>query len=331
MTNPLVTVALSAYNVGEYIDDALECIEKQTYKNIEILCIDDASTDDTCIKIQLRRQKDPRYRVLCQGKNKGLSVSRNLVISEAKGKYVIMLDGDDLFDERMVEKTVNEAERTHADMVMWDYIPFTTIKQLSERRKEKSDLLSINVNDKIALLQRPAFMWVRLLRVDKLKEMGIRFEPGLTKQDIPIHWRLVTTLDKIALMPEHLSFYRIQPNMTSYRKDRSLFSLARVMDIVSNDLRKEGLYETYKKEFLRSRLSLLHGMYDFIKPELRFEARVMIQERIDNDARAYLNGKNELGLRTNAFYGMLSGNIADSLVYNTIIGIRSILRFIRKC
>lgn len=328
MKNPLVTVALSAYNVGEYLDEALACINRQTFTDIEILCIDDASVDDTYERIQRHAHSDGRYRVIRQARNQGLSVSRNLAISEARGKYIIMLDGDDLFDETMVEQAVNEAQRTDADMVMWDYIPFTAVNQLSNKRA--SDLLSIDVNDKIALLQRPAFMWVRLLKVDKLKEMDVRFEPGLTKQDIPIHWRLVTNFDKIALLPRRLSFYRIQPNATSYRKDRSVFSLAKVMDIVGNDLRDAGLYERYKSEYLRSRLSLLHGMYDFIKPELKAEAAEMIRERLDDDARAYLNGKNALGLRANAFYGKMFGNLPDTLLYNTILCLRAIYRFLKR-
>lgn len=330
MSLPLITIAISTYNVGEFVDDALDCIEKQTYENIEVLCIDDASTDETYEIISKRAEQDNRYRIIRQDKNQGLSVSRNLAISEAKGKYILMLDGDDLFDLTMVEKAVEQAEKTVADMVIWDYVPFYDKSQISCKKSEESALSSINVKDKIALLQRPAFMWVRLLRVDKLREFGIRFEPGLTKQDIPIHWRLVTTLDKIAILPERLSYYRIQPNATSYRKDRSVFSLAKVMDIVGDDLKRVGLYEMYQEEYLRSRLSLLHGMYDFIRPEYKSEALDIIRERLDSDAISYLNSKNELGLRTNAFYGKINGRIKDTLIYNSIIAIRTLYRKLRK-
>lgn len=326
MNEPIVTIALSAYNVANYVDAALQSIESQTYNNIEILCIDDASTDGTFEKISKRAERDSRYRVIKQRQNHGLSVSRNTAISEAKGKYIVMLDGDDLFDKDMILDAVGAAESQKADMVLWDYVPFCAESQITQRQAKKSQLETINPLDKIALLRRPGFMWVRLLKTDKIRAMGISFEPGLTKQDIPIHWRLVTELTDIAILPEKLSFYRLQPNATSRRKDRSVFSLAKVMDIVKNDLHRSGTYNLYRDEFLRSRLSLLYGMYDFIRPELKAEALGMIIDRLDFDAKSYLAGKNELDFRTSVFYGKLDGRVQDAIIYNTIVGMRSLFR-----
>lgn len=330
MDKPLVTIALSAYNVGEYVDSALECIENQTYRNIEILCIDDASTDDTYLKISRRAESDSRYRIIRQERNQGLSVSRNMAISEAKGEYIVMLDGDDVFDNEMVEKSLTLAMRTNADMVMWDYAPFSTEEERIKRLAMPSALDGFDVNHKLSLLRRPAFMWVRLLRASKLKELAIRFEPGLTKQDIPVHWKLITSDIKISLLPERLSCYRIQPNATSTRKDRSVFSLAKVMDLVESDLKDRDIYSVYRQEFLRSRLSLLHGMYDFIKPEYRAEALQMIKERLNTDAINFLKSEKSLELRTRLFYGMISGDKIDKIVYKTLLGVRSLYRAVKN-
>lgn len=326
MNEPKVTIALSAYNVADYVDAALQCIESQTYNNIEILCIDDASTDGTFEKISKRAERDSRYRVIRQYRNQGLSVSRNTAISEAKGKYIVMLDGDDLFDKDMILDAVDAAESHEADMVLWDYVPFCAESQITQRQDQKSQLEIINPLNKVALLRRPGFMWVRLLKIEKIRAMNIRFEPGLTKQDIPIHWRLVTELKDIAILPKKLSFYRLQPNATSRRKDRSVFSLAKVMDIVKNNLNSSGTYDFYRDEFLRSRLSLLYGMYDFIRPELKDEALGMIIDRLDFDAKSYLAGKNELDFRTKVFYGKLDGRVQATLIYNLIVGMRSLFR-----
>lgn len=329
MDEPIVTIALSAYNVADYIDAALQCIESQTYNNIEILCIDDASTDGTFEKISKRAERDGRYRVIRQYRNQGLSVSRNTAISEAKGKYIVMLDGDDLFDRDMILDAVGAAELQKADMVLWDYVPFCVESQITQRQVQKSQLETINPLDKVALLRRPGFMWVRLLKTEKIRAMNIRFEPGLTKQDIPIHWRLVTELTDIAILPKRLSFYRLQPNATSRRKDQSVFSLAKVMDIVKNDLYGSGMYNLYRDEFLRSRLSLLYGMYDFIRTEFKDEALGMIIDRLDFDTKSYLAGKNELDFRTRVFYGKLDGRMLDTLIYNAIVGMRSLFRSLK--
>ena len=202
----------------------------------------------------------------------GLSVSRNRAIADAKGEYLLMLDGDDLFSQDMVKKAYNKAKETDADFVMWDYCVFIYDKDLPRLRERPSSLIGIDANDKIALLRRPAFTWVKLIRTNKLRELGVRFPEGLTKQDIPVLWQLATSLDKIAILPERLSFYRQNPHNTTNRKDRSVFSLAYVMDITGNYLKENDLYKTYKNEFLRSRLNLLQGMYDFVKPQYKAEA-----------------------------------------------------------
>jgi len=330
MSDPLVTIALSAYNVVEFIDVALDCLENQSYTNIEILCIDDCSTDGTYEKLLSRAEKDTRYRVLRQPKNMGLSVSRNRAIDEAKGEYFLMLDGDDLFNRDMVGKAADTALNNDADMVFWDYATFTTPDELSRQLRTISTLRQQDANDKLTLLRRPAFMWTRLLKLESIRKMGIRFTPGLTKQDIPIHWQLVTSLDKIAVIPERLSYYRLQPNATSCRKGRSLFSLAKVMDITGDYLIKNGLYTTYRDEYLRSRLSLLQGMYDFIKPDLKAEAMDMIKSRIDSDAVSYINSQHcALTFRTKAFYGCLAGSKIDCLKYRLLMLCRRIYRTVK--
>lgn len=326
-----VTIALSVYNVEQFVRASLDCLLGQTFKDFELLCIDDASTDDTWKILQEYANKDKRIRLLRQEKNQGLSVSRNLAIKEAKGEHLLMLDGDDLFAPDMVEKAYNKAMETGANMVMWDYAVFYQESDLDKLRKETSGLLNVSPEDKLALLRRPAFTWVRLLKMEAVKSLGIQFKPGLTKQDIPIHWKLVTSLEKISIIPEKLSFYRQQPNNTSSRKGRSVFSLAYVMDITKQQLEEDGLYETYKDEFLRSRLSLLQGMYDHVKPELKTEALDLVRERLGNDELAYINNpSNALLPRVRNFYGMLTGDRWAGFKYKGFHWIRSIYRLFKK-
>ena len=116
-TSP-VTIALSVYNVAEYVRASLDSILAQTFKDFELLCIDDASTDGTWQILQEYARHDSRIRLLRHDHNQGLSVSRNRAIQEARGEYLLMLDGDDLFALDMVEKAYSKAKETDADMVM---------------------------------------------------------------------------------------------------------------------------------------------------------------------------------------------------------------------
>ena len=327
----MITIALSVYNVAHYVRAALDCIINQSYSDIEILCIDDASTDGTWDILAQYADQDSRIRLIRQDSNYGLSVSRNLAIKEAKGEYILMLDGDDLFSPVMVEKAFRKAKETNADMVIWDYVSFQNENEIELKCLSQSPLSSVSSTDKIQLLRRPAFSPSRLLKLSAIRSLGIHFPEGLTKQDIPVHWKLVTCFDRIEILPEYFLYYRVQPNSTSARKDASVFSLAYVMDIVGKQLKDDNLYEVYRDEYLRSRLSLLQGMYDCILPDLKQKALAMVKERLGKDEQAYIsNPRNELSPRVRDFYGMLNGNRMASIRYKGFHAARSVYRLFKK-
>lgn len=329
---PCVTVALSVYNVEAYIREALDCIIGQTYRDLEILCIDDCSKDKTFDIIKEYATVDSRIRVIRQDKNQGLSVSRNLAIQEAMGDYILMLDGDDLFALDLVEKALNKAKETGADIVMWDFCSFYNEKDLPMLISAPSDLINFNPKDKISLLRRPAFTWVKLIRTSKLRQLNVRFPEGMTKQDIPVWWQLVTSVERIAILPERLSYYRQNPTNTTSRKDKSVFSLAYVMDVTGEYLKKSGLYDAYKNEFLRCRLNLLQGMYDYIKPEYKAEALNLIQKRFDEESRTYIYSHQcDCSSRTLMFFkGYFCENLIEKIKYNSLIKFRSLYRLLKR-
>ncbi len=328
MASPKITAALSVYNVAEYLPRCLDCVVNQTFRDIEILCIDDCSTDDTWQILQDYAARDNRIRTIRQDENSGLSVSRNRAIDEAKGEYIWMLDGDDLFALDLLEKAYEAAENQSADITIWDYRAFENDDELQSKPSAPSRLKDMDASNYKQLLSLPSFMWIRLYRLDFLKRLNTRFTPGLTKQDIPINWLTLTHQPTVALVPEVMAFYRMRPTSTTNRKGKSLFSLYKVMDIVGDNLKADGIYEEYRNEYLVSRLQLLHGMYDFIVPELKAEALAIIKERLaDADVKDFLKTKASLlTRRSRLFYGMLDGNLLASLQYKSIIMMRSIYR-----
>ncbi len=95
--SPKVSVVVPAYNVGSYIEEALVSLERQSFQDFEVLVVDDGSTDDTAQRIQPFCQRDSRF-VLLQKPNGGLSSARNYGIRHARGEYIALLDGDDIYE-----------------------------------------------------------------------------------------------------------------------------------------------------------------------------------------------------------------------------------------
>src|SRR5690554_3918162 len=123
MNNPLVTVFIPVYNCENFIDECLKSILNQTYKNIEVLLVDDGSTDNSVEKI--KKYSDPRIRLIQNERNMGIPYTRNVGLKEAKGKYIAIMDSDDISMPIRIEKQVAYLEQhPEIDAVSSFYIKF---------------------------------------------------------------------------------------------------------------------------------------------------------------------------------------------------------------
>lgn len=120
MSDILVTVVLPVYSVENYINRCVESVVNQTYKNLEILMIDDGSPDNCPAICDAWAEKDNRIRVIHKV-NEGLSMARNTGIEEAQGKYIFFLDSDDYVEDNLIACCVEIAEKTVAQIVVYGY------------------------------------------------------------------------------------------------------------------------------------------------------------------------------------------------------------------
>lgn len=325
---PLVSITMSTYNVENFIEESLECIVNQTLKDLEIICIDDGSTDGTLHILNHYAAKDKRIQIVAKVKNEGLAVARNEALALAKGKYICFVDGDDLMDLDLFRKASKLAEDKKSDLVLWDYVTFWNKNEISAKKKIPSKLSNLTISDKTVLLQRPAFTWVKLIKTEVAKSLSIYFPKGLTRQDIPVHWHLITSISKIVVLPERLSYYRQQPKATTHSKDARLFDLATVMDITKEYLIKADLYDLYKNEFLRQRLNLLFGMYDIIDPSLKNKALSKIKERLGIDEDLYIKSSKPLRWQASVFYVSLKGSLIATFKFKAWLLTRHLYRLL---
>lgn len=125
----LVSIIMPSYNTGEYVEETIESVLKQTYTNWELLFVDDFSTDDTISKMEKYRE-DARIRIIKGEKNSGAAVCRNKALREAKGKWIAFLDSDDLW---MPDKLSKQIEFMEKNEYVFSYTNYEEIDTTGKR------------------------------------------------------------------------------------------------------------------------------------------------------------------------------------------------------
>lgn len=133
-TEPLVSVIVPSYNVAPYIDEALASLRSQTLEALEIICVNDASTDDTLMRLEAHAAADPRIVINVHPNNRGLSAARNSGIELATGRYVYFFDGDDILKPEALQTLVELAEHSQLATVFFNAEPFFEASVAEEHR-----------------------------------------------------------------------------------------------------------------------------------------------------------------------------------------------------
>ena len=135
--NPLVTVTVNLYNYGRFIEDCIQSILNQTYKNFELIVIDDCSLDNSYEKAKKFEKKDNRVKVVKLNKNYGYSKAKNEGIVRSKGEYIVTLDADDMMTKKSLEYRLKAILKYKIQFVYGDAILFKGLLPLVEAYKLK--------------------------------------------------------------------------------------------------------------------------------------------------------------------------------------------------
>lgn len=184
MKNPLVSVIIPMYNTGESCLELIKVLKKSSYKNIEIICVDDGSTDDSYKIIRDFAKNDKRI-VLKKQKNAGASAARNTGLTYANGDWVSFVDSDDLVDETFIEKLIqayDDKTIIACTALLYKRLAIGTekadfMKRIRSRKKNES----VKEYFAYSMLQDGRFYGVvnKLFRRDIIKEFGLTFDVSL--------------------------------------------------------------------------------------------------------------------------------------------------------
>ena len=206
-----ISVIIPAYNVEEYIAKCLDSVLSQTYTDLEVIVINDGSTDSTA-EIAKKYVTDPRLIVIDQ-KNAGVSAARNAGIAAASGKLLAFVDSDDYIEPQMYELLHAALRENNADMAICNYnliYDSHTDKQYSRVCSETADIYDdvYGYFCKYCACPKPNnYMWTRLYYTDIVKKSGVLFENFRLGDDVLFSFKLLPHMKRVAFIEDGLYNY----------------------------------------------------------------------------------------------------------------------------
>lgn len=244
----LVSVIVPVYNVEQFLEKSVESILNQTYKNLEIILVDDGSPDGCPKLCDEFAEKDPRIKVVHKP-NGGLSDARNAGMSVATGKFIYFMDSDDFIIPNCIELSLNTILHENADFSV------ANIKVEGSKTavlKKISPDLDVNNPMKSFLLKDWDVSGCnKLFNLKFLKENGLSFEKGLIHEDILWSFKLAEKAKKIAVVNEDTYIYMIREDSITTKtvKFKKIDSLIHIFNVMRNDWNYNAVSHSLSHEF----------------------------------------------------------------------------------
>ena len=275
---PKVSIILPVYNVAPYLRQSLDSIIAQTLTDIEIICVDDGSTDDSGKILDEYKEKDNRITVIHK-RNAGTGAARNDGLKIATGECIGFVDPDDWILPNMYERLYNILQDKELDIVMFTPDVFNDQTQKHEGFLYFQDsnfpkILDDKIfnKDDISPFSYPMCVWNKLYRKKLFDDNNIDFAEGLDFEDHKVIFKSLFTAKRIYFIREKLYVYRHsrQGSILS-DNDTRMFDHIKIYDIVENILKETGNWEKFHLDFLRYKVHNILYYYTMIKPQYKDE------------------------------------------------------------
>jgi glycosyltransferase involved in cell wall biosynthesis len=211
-SSSLVSIIIPFYNVEDYIEKTLASIYTQVYKNIEVILIDDGSTDKSSIVAERYLSKFNFKYTLVRQKNSGVSAARNYGLSLASGDYVVFIDSDDLLSPCYIKQMYEHLVTNQIEMVISGFHTFVDDITISNPLPEKTEIMnSLEVMQGFLYGIIKISVCSLMVKRKLITDFGLKFAQGYRySEDIHFVWRLLAHTNKVAYDRTGLYFYRMR-------------------------------------------------------------------------------------------------------------------------
>lgn len=283
---PKVSIIIPVFNVEKYLGECLESVVKQTLKDIEIICVNDASTDDSLQILNHFEKIDARIKIVNQSTNQGLSITRNVGTELAIGEYLYFLDSDDVLDIHAMEELYEISNAYDADIVVLNTLPFYENVEIEMRWKNyglyysrPSKYFGIYTG-KDLLVQlladgnyKPA-VWLHFFKRTFYQRERLSFIERILYEDFPLTFEGMLLAKKVIYCPNklHLRRFRKDSIVTSKKTFEHVYGLFKGFLVVMECINKYSLNDCEKEQVLLASLGRVKESRSFYSVLVNEEA-----------------------------------------------------------
>ncbi|PLR75937.1 beta-1,3-N-acetylglucosaminyltransferase [Bacillus sp. V3-13] len=314
--NHLVSVVIPLYNAEKYIGVTLESVVNQTYKNIEIVVVDDGSKDRSSTIVLEFQEKYPEMIKYVYQQNQGVSVARNTGIYQAKGTYIAFLDSDDYWDQTKVEKQMKSISENKMDACYCGYINF--MDETAEETKQEVKFIKGDLTKAFLTHQVLAQTSTWIIKKNILVRNNITFTPGVNwGEDLEFFFK-VMSVTNVCYVDEYLTYYRILSTGNLSSKFRN-YNLKTEKELEVYQRIRNWIIENKHRLISPNSSNLLRIIDTYIKPHIIIDnACIYFRMNDDIEKKICLQIKDDLSRYVQKIYyqnGRKSIKLVMKLMY----------------
>ena len=272
-----VSVIMPVFNASEYLEESINCILNQTLTDLELICIDDGSTDGSLNILNKLASSNSCIQVYHQ-ENKGGGAARNLAITYATGEYLYCMDADDLINLDALEKLYNVAKEKDLDFVIFQAINYddkldkyyhTDYYDMSRIAKTMGDRVFSFDDLGKQIFNISVTPWCKLYNLDFVKKTGAQFAEGLIFHDNIFYWDLIFHAKRIYFLKEVLYTRRRHIESSTGAKDKRYVSTIAIYNMIIQRFIDNNYFEEYKAILCNKKMNFAYRRFSEVKDEYK--------------------------------------------------------------
>lgn len=281
---PDVSIIVPVFNSQEFLPKSLKCLREQTYCNFEIICVDDGSTDNSRNILISESKINTKLKIILS-ENKGAANARNIGLKQARGKYVLFLDSDDIFDSKLVENTYKKASETSVDMVLFRAKSYDKTTNITKRAEwalntkflPKKEIFKIEDMGDHLFQAISSCPWNKLIKRELLT--GLQFQNIRNANDLYLIYTALLRAKSITYLDEYLVTYRTgNPNSLQRTKSNYFSCIFDAYRKLYEQIRNLGLYEKYHRSLINKALESFVYYFNTINEEAKEKMKLYLTD-----------------------------------------------------